>query len=139
MYPHADIPVFQMSVNTVNTPQESYEAGQRLSVLRDEGVLILGSGNIVHNLSLVDWDMQGGFDWADAFDYYIKSVVVIGRYEDAVHYQKAGQSVRQAFYYRDHYEPLLYVLGAARSDDTVSVYNDARVMGAISMTSYIIG
>ncbi|QQO08781.1 4,5-DOPA dioxygenase extradiol [Breznakiella homolactica] len=139
MYPGADIPVCQLSVNAGNSPMESYLAGQKLSPLREEGVLILGSGNIVHNLSLVDWNRSGGYPWADEFDGYIRAAVEEGRYDAAVNYDAAGPSARRAFSSRDHYDPLLYTLGAADSGDPVRIFNSERVMGSLSMTSYIIG
>lgn len=140
MYPNADIPVCQLSVNAANMPMESYRMGEVLRPLREEGVLILGSGNIVHNLTLVDWDRPlGGFDWADAFDETIRDAIVEGRHGDVIHYETAGPAARQAFGYRDHYDPLLYVLGASESGEKVQVFNDERVMGSLSMTSYIIG
>lgn len=139
MYPAADIPVCQLSVSSSFSPEESYETGRLLSFLRDEGVLIIGSGNVVHNLALVDWESQAGYDWADEFDGYIQAALIEGRPGDAINYQKAGSAAHRAFSQRDHYDPLLYVLGAAASYEKVRVFNDERVMGALSMTSYIIG
>lgn len=139
MYPKADIPVCQLSVNALFSPRQSYEVGQRLSFLRDEGVLILGSGDVVHNLALVNWEMEDGYDWADEFDAYIKAALIEGRPEEVIDYQKAGFAANRSFSYRDHYDPLLYALGAVASDDQVRVFNDERVMGALSMTSYIFG
>ena len=139
MYPQADIPVCQLSVKASLSPEESYRTGQRLRPLREEGVLIIGSGDVVHNLALVDWERTDGYDWADDFDAYIKAAVIEGRHEAAVNYKNAGPSAGLAFTQRDHYDPLLYVLGAADQGDPARVFNDERVMGALSMTSYIIG
>lgn len=139
MYPAADIPVCQLSVNASFSPLENYQAGQRLRPLRDEGALIIGSGDVVHNLALVNWEMAGGYDWADEFDAYIKAAVIEGRHGAAINYEKAGPNASQAFTHRDHYDPLLYVLGTADKYEPVRVFNDERVMGALSMTSYIIG
>lgn len=136
MYPDADIPVTQLCVNAGNTPQESYHTGQSLRPLREEGVLIIGSGNIVHNLARVDWSMTGGFGWADAFDAYIKDAILGQRHDAIIQYQKAGQSAASAFSRRDHYDPLLYALGAAGGSNP-SVFNDARTLGSMSMTSYL--
>ena len=110
-----------------------------LRPLREEGVLVLGSGDVVHNLSLLDWDMPGGYPWADAFDGYIRDAVVAGRHGDVVHFEGAGPSAARAFARRDHYDPLLYALGATESGEAVRVFNDERVMGALSMSSFIIG
>lgn len=139
MYPQADIPVCQLSVNAAFSPAESYRAGELLRPLRDAGVLIMGSGNVVHNLALVDWEMDGGYGWADEFDAYIKEAISEGRHDAAVNYSRAGQSAARAFSSRDHYDPLLYALGAAGTEDPVRVFNEERVMGSLSMTSYVIG
>lgn len=137
MYPKANIPVCQLSLNASLTPEECYRAGQALQPLREEGILIIGSGNIVHNLSLLDWEMEQGCPWADAFDDYIKKSVLTHNHENVIHYSKAGAAAKNAFKTRDHYAPLLYVLGAAQDDENIHVYNDERVLGAISMTSYL--
>lgn len=139
MVPQADIPVCQLSVNEGLSPAESYATGRMLRPLRESGVLILGSGNIVHNLGLMDWDSKGGYPWADAFDAYIRRAITQGRHADAIDYARAGESAAQAFAYRDHYDPLLYALGATEEGEPVRVVNDARVLGSMSMTSYRIG
>lgn len=140
MYPDADIPVCQLSVNAENSPLASYNAGRALNSLRGEGVLVIGSGNIVHDLSVLDWDIEtGGYGWADEFDLYIRGAITDGRYRDVIGYESAGYSAKKAFKYRDHYDPLLYILGACESGEKARVFNDERVFGSISMTSYIIG
>ncbi len=140
MYPEARVPVCQLSVDSSAFPGENYQTGQKLAPLRDEGVLILGSGNIVHNLNLVEWDNEAGFPWADNFDNHIREAILADDHDRVIHYKKAGESSEQAFYYRDHFDPLLYVLGAAGQDRTkpTEVYNNRRVMGSMSMTSYIL-
>ena len=138
MFPEADIPVYQLSVDASKGAQAQYEIGRKLSALRESGVLILGSGNVVHNLARVNWDMmEGGYAWAEEFDGYIKQRILAGRFEDVINYQSAGESARTAFYTPDHFYPLLYVLGAARDGDEVSVFNDSCVMGSLSMTCYL--
>jgi len=137
LFPQADIPVFQLSVDSDATPREHFQIGQDLAALRDEGVLILGSGNVVHNLGRVNWGMEGGYDWAQDFDGYIKRNVLNRDFDAVVDYQKAGPSARQAFPIMDHFAPLLYVLGATDSADKATVFNDACMMGSLSMTSYL--
>lgn len=139
MYPQAEIPVCQLSVDARLSTRQSYDLGRALRPLRDEGVLILGSGDIVHNLARVDWGKTDGYAWADEFDAYVRAAIVEGRHEDVIEYQKAGPISELAFTYRDHYEPLLYVLGAAEEGEPARVFNDARVMGSLSMTSSVIG
>ncbi len=140
MYPAADIPVFQLSVDRQASTEEHYQVGKELRALRDAGVLIFGSGNIVHNLSKVNWNIdEGGYPWAEEFDGYIKRSILTGRHENAIHYHKAGAAADLAVPILDHYAPLLYVLGASYEEDAVSVFNEGRVMGSLSMTGYLLG
>lgn len=137
LFPEADIPVAQLSVDGTADSQTAFRLGQALAPLRDENVLILGSGDVVHNLRLIDFDKPDGFVWADEFDRYIQSAVRARRFDDVLHYERAGESAKLAFPTPDHFLPLLYVLGASRPDDTVDVFLDERVLGSLSMTSYL--
>lgn len=137
VFPEADIPVVQLSIDAGAGPQVHFELGQKLSVLREEGVLILGSGNVVHNLALVDWKQQGGYSWAEEFDGYIKENILEKNYRNVLNYKEAGQSYKKAFPTPEHFYPLLYVLGASKEDDRVEVFNDSCTLGALSMTSYL--
>jgi len=136
MYPAADIPVFQMSVDGEAAADVHFEIGRSLRPLRDRGVMILGSGNVVHDLSEISWDMPGGYPWADEFDRYVRDRVLGRSFDDVIQYERAGQCSRRAFSTPDHFFPLLSVLGASREDDRVEALNDARMMGSLSMTSY---
>ncbi len=138
MYPDADIPVFQLSIDRTAEPSVQFQIGKEISALRDSGVLILGSGNVVHNLSRISWSMDGGYPWAVEFDAYIRDRIIGGDYAQAVDYRSAGKSSEIAFHTPDHFYPLLYVLGAAGEDGKVTVFNDACVNGSLSMTSYLI-
>jgi len=137
MYPEADIPVFQLSIDGNASAESQFKIGQEISALRDQGILIFGSGNIVHNLSRVSWEMESGYPWAVEFDDYIKDNIIIKQYENVINYKTAGESSQLAFYTPDHFYPLLYVLGAAKEDDQVTVFNDSCTMGSMSMTSYL--
>lgn len=139
MYPNANIPVFQLSVDALAAPDEQYAVGEALRVLRAEGVLIFGSGNVVHNLAKVAWDHPGGFDWAYDFDAYIRDAVLARDAESVLRYSSAGFSARLAVPTMDHFAPLLYVLGASDTFDTPSVFNEACVLGSLSMTGYLFG
>jgi 4,5-DOPA dioxygenase extradiol len=139
MYPKADIPLVQLSIDGDAPAEVHYQIGKALEPLRDEGVLIFGSGNVVHNLSRMNWSMAGGYDWAETFDRYVADRVKARRFDDVVNYKKAGPSAEMAFYTPEHYYPLLYVLGAANETDAIEVFNDDCIMGAISMTCYLIG
>lgn len=143
MYPEADIPVILVSVNANGSPNEQFEVGKRLSSLRKEGIMILGSGNVVHNLRMVDWNMAGGHQWADQFDKQIKDAILKGDFKTPTEFDKLPDW-RLSVATGEHYYPLLTVLGAASVDSQdniksakVSVWNDFRELGSISMTSYI--
>ena len=137
LYPKADIPVFQVSVNRDLAPQAQFDLGRALRPLRDENVMIFASGNVVHNLGMVSWDTPGGFGWADEFDLAVRNAVVAREFDRAVAYRALSPSARLAVPTADHYAPLLYALGASDGNDTVTVFNDARVMGSLSMTGYL--
>jgi len=137
LFPDADIPVFQVSVDATATAEEHFALGKKLRPLRDQGVLILGSGNVVHNLRMVDWELSGGFDWAQTFDAYIKENVVSRSFDNVLQYQRAGSSARLSVPTPDHFFPLLSVLGASKPNDTVRVLTEACVLGSLSMTGYL--
>lgn len=136
MYPDADIPVFQLSIDRNTNAQKHFEIGSRLKNLRDKGVLILGSGNVVHNLSRIDWNMVAGFSWAEDFDAYIYENIKNHMYDNVINYKKAGKSSELAFYTTEHFYPLLYVLGASNIEDQLKVFNKSCLMGSMSMTCY---
>jgi 4,5-DOPA dioxygenase extradiol len=137
MFPAADIPVAQLSIDDTASRRSHLEAGRLLRPLREQGILILGSGNVVHNLARIDWDLAGGFDWADEFDHYIRDSILDRRFEDVIEYRRAGQAADRAFRTLEHFDPLLYTLGAADGNDRLTVFNDARTLGSLSMTSYL--
>lgn len=137
MYPKADIPVFQLSVDAEASAEAHFKIGQELISLRNKGVMIFGSGNVVHNLSKVNWAMEGGYPWALEFDEYIKDSILTGQYEDVLNYSKAGQSAGLSFHTPDHFFPLLYVLGASDESDQLTVFNNSCTLGSLSMTCYL--
>lgn len=135
LYPNRDIPVFQLSIDGTAPSEVHYTIGQQLKILREEGVLIFGTGNIVHNLRMVDWNMENtGFDWAYEFDNYVIDSLIDKNHENIIHYEKAGVSASLAVPTPDHYFPLLYVLGASNKSDTIHIYNNSCVLGSLSMT-----
>ncbi len=135
MYPNADIPVIQISLDYYASNEELYEIGNRLKVLRDEGVLIIGSGNIVHNLRLASF--SSNYNWADSFDNYIYQNILIGNHRAIINYQSIGDASKLAVPTTEHFNPILVVLGASSKNDDVSVINKKIFAGSVSMTSYI--
>ena len=137
LFPAADVPVFQVSVDANATFAEHFALGQKLSSLRDEGVLLLGSGNVVHHLGKVGWDMDGGYPWADEFDHAVRDWILAGEFERVADPMQVGQPARLSIPTPDHYAPLPAVLGAVGKASPAAVLNDARVLGSLSMTSYV--
>jgi len=136
MYPDADVPVVMVSTDLSAGAAGQFETGRRLSALRDEGALILASGNVVHNLGRVDWSMDGGYGWADRFDAAIRDAVAAGDFRTPVDYA-ALPDADKAVPTAEHYYPLLTALGAASDQDRVTVWNEYRELGSMSMTSYL--
>lgn len=134
LFPKANIPIVQLSVNNDEEVKKIYEIGKSIEKLRDEGYLVLGSGNIVHNLRLVDWRLDSGSQQADDFDEYIKRAVT-SRDDEAVLNYSENENASYAVPTEDHFLPLIYILGASR--EKPSVFNNVRTLGSISMTSYI--
>ena len=138
MYPEANIPVFQLSVDATAPATEHFKLGQDLQSLRMQDVLILGSGNVVHNLARVNWQMpDSGYDWAHTFDEYIKNNIEDRKFSEVIDYKKAGAAASLAFTMPDHFYPLLYVLGASDAQDELEISNEECTLGSLSMTSYL--
>ena len=136
MYPAADIPVVVMSIDRKLEAAEYFQLGQTLKSLRSQGILILGSGNIVHNLAKLEWEMQSGYSWAEEFDTYIQEKVLQRQYDGVINYRQAGPHAKLAFHTNEHFAPLLYVIAASQAADTISVFNNSCILGSVSMTSY---
>lgn len=136
MYPEADVPVVTMSVNMALKASSLFALGAKLAPLRQEGVLLFGTGSIVHNLALVNWDMATGYPWAQRFQKNINEAILAHDYDKVIHYEKEPEA-RKAFLTAEHFAPLLYLLGAAEADDKVAIFNDQETLGSISMTGYL--
>ncbi len=143
MYPAADIPVFQLSLDYTQSVKYHYELAKELSNLRNKGVLILGSGNMVHNLKLIAWNkihQPGfGFDWAVEASEQIKKCILDGNHDALIHYSTLGKAIELAIPSPEHFLPLLYALALRDGHDSVRLFNDKPVMGSLTMTSVIIG
>jgi 4,5-DOPA dioxygenase extradiol len=137
MFPKADIPVLQLSLDYDRPGRFHYELGVRLRALRDKGVLILGSGNIVHNLRALRADDQT-YDWALEFDQVISQAVERDDWQTAVDFQALGEVARLAHPTYDHYLPLLYTLGVKDKTDRLVWFNQGFTRGAISMRSLML-
>jgi len=136
MYPSADVPVVMMSVNSLASPREQYAVGERLAALREEGAMIIASGNVVHNLQMVNWRMRGGYEWADRFDENMKRLVAERRIDEIISFDQITDS-DLAIPTTEHFFPLLTAIGATTTDDKLTVWNEYRELGSMSMTSYL--
>ena len=134
MYPHADVPVVQLSLDRARPNRWHYETGRRLAALRDEGVLIVASGDIVHNLRDVNFRNGATPDWAPRFNETASRLIETGDHDPLIEWQDLGPDAAYAINSAEHYLPLLYALGAADAGEPVSLFND-DVFAGISMTS----
>jgi len=140
LYPKADIPVIQLSLDYTKGPQYHFELAKELAVLRKKGILIIGSGNMVHNLGIIDWQHQdSGFDWAIEANTSMKNYIGNGDFAPLINYSAQGKAFQLSIPTPEHYLPLLYTLGLKDEKDELSFFNDKTVMGSISMTSVMIG
>lgn len=136
MYPKANIRVLQLSIDYTQKPLFHYELGKELSALRRKGVLIIGSGNMVHNLRMIDWhNPEGGFDWAVDMNDRFKRLITDRDHQSLIQYEALGTAARYAIPTPEHYLPLLYVLGLQEKNESTTFFNDKSVMGSLTMTS----
>jgi 4,5-DOPA dioxygenase extradiol len=146
IYPTADIPVVQLSLDTAKTAQAQYEMAKELAPLRRQGVLILGSGNMVHNLrrvvlpgnSLSDFNTPFGLDWALEASALLKKLIDEDRHAELADYQSLGRAVQLAVPTPEHYLPMLYALALKEEGESVTYFNDYPLAGSLTMTSLII-
>lgn len=136
MYPEANIPVLQLSIDYNKPASFHYELAKELSHLRKKGVLIVGSGNMVHNLGMLSWSMinGGGFDWAIEMNEKFKDLITNRNHEPLIHYDSLGTAGRLSIPTPEHYLPLLYTLGLQDEKDEPSFFNDMAVGGSLTMT-----
>ncbi|MFW9907123.1 MAG: 4,5-DOPA dioxygenase extradiol [Candidatus Thorarchaeota archaeon] len=140
MYPKAHLPTTQLSIDYTKSPQQHYRIAQELIELRKQGVLILGSGNLVHNLALARLDrFDSVFDWNVEFDQKMVEYLQTGNHHAIIEYSALGELARKAHPTPDHFLPLVYVLGATSSEEEVHVFNQYYMAGSLSMTSIRIG
>ena len=141
VFPQADVPVVQLSINETQPPKFHYELGKRLAPLRDEGVLIIGSGNLIHNLHTYAWGREAvePFDWAIRFEQQARQFLLEGNDAPLVAYETLGRDAHLSAPTPDHYLPLLYVIGARDDDDHVTFPVEGIDGGSVSMLMVKIG
>lgn len=142
LYPNADIPVIQMSIDYNQSPQYHYELAQQIKSLRKKGVLVIGSGNIVHNLGKVEWRRLNetfGYDWAIEANDKMKKFILDGNHKELINFRSQGKAFDLAIPTPEHYLPLLYSLALQDKNEEVKLFNDKAVAGALTMTSLKIG
>lgn len=143
LYPEANIPVIQISIDYSLTGQAHFEMAKKLESLRNKGILIIGSGNIIHNLRMVDWANfnkdNHGYDWAKEAHADFNKFMLDGDFKSLINYQNHSKAWNLAIPTPDHYLPLLYTLGLKNNSEELQLFNDKFVAGSLSMTSVKIG
>ena len=143
LYPAADVPVIQMSLDYYQTPQAHYDLARELASLRKKGILIVGSGNLVHNLGRVAWDKLNeigyAYDWATEANEKMKKFILEGDHKQLIDYKSHGRAFDLAIPTPEHFLPLLYILALKEEHENVAVFNDRAVAGSLTMTSVKIG
>ena len=139
LYPAANVPVIQLSIDYTKPPEYHFELAKQLSDLRYKGILIVGSGNIVHNLRLVDFSNfdkdNYGYDWAIEARETSNKYLLDGDFKPLINFEKLGKAFQLAIPTPEHYLPLIYSLGLKQQDETISLFNDKLLAGSLSMTS----
>ncbi|WP_339719684.1 4,5-DOPA dioxygenase extradiol [uncultured Paraglaciecola sp.] len=138
VFPKADVPVVQLSINNTKDMAFHFRVGQKLAELRKQGYWVIGSGNIVHNLGVMDWNKRNmTFNWAQRFGDYIRDAVSTNTPENVINYLDFGAEAKMSVPHPDHFIPLLYVLGARLTDDDCRFETTYAEYGSLDMTSII--
>jgi 4,5-DOPA dioxygenase extradiol len=138
MYPLADIPIVQLSLDRDQPASYHYQLAKELQFLREKGVMIIGSGNMVHNLRRVEWQNEGEAEWAQLVNDTLKKLILNDEHDALIDYQKLGKEVQMAIPTPEHYLPLLYILALKQKEEIITFFNDKLIMGSLSMTSLMI-
>lgn len=144
LYPKANIPVIQVSIDHYKDARWHYELGKELSFLRSKGVLVIGSGNMVHNLRMIrvedeDFNAEYGYEWAYDMNNTFKEKITKNDHWALVDYQSLNRSASLAIPTPEHYIPMLYALGMKNESENIKIFNDRVIAGSLSMTSFVIG
>jgi 4,5-DOPA dioxygenase extradiol len=138
MYPEANIPVLQLSIDYTKSAEYHYNLAKELSDLRKKGVLFIGSGNMVHNLRAINWRLpEQGFDWAIEANELFKKLILTSDAEQLIRYTSLGKAIQLSVPTPEHFLPLIYALGLATDRSEIEIFNDKTIMGSISMTSVL--
>ena len=139
LYPKADVPIIQMSIDYTQNAQYHYELAKELASLRKKGVLIVGSGNMVHNLGMIAWDKLNadsyGYDWAIEANEQMKKYIFSGDHKPLINYHSHGKAWEMAIPSPEHYLPLIYTLALKEDNEKITLFNDKAVAGSLTMTS----
>lgn len=138
LFPGADIPVIELSLDYTKDPKWHFELAKEISFLRRKGILIIGSGNMVHNLGMISWQDEKGFDWALEANQKFKNIISSNDFNGLINYKNLGNDVQLAVPTPEHFLPLLYVLGLKGEEEEITFFNDKTELGSISMTSLLI-
>ena len=137
LYPDATVPVIQLSLDHFQSPQWHYELAKDLASLRTKGILIIGSGNMVHNLGMVNWrNPRETYDWAQEANALFKQRIVDRNHPELINYRSLGKAASLSVPTPEHYLPMLYALGLQEQREGITFFNDKTVMGSVSMTSF---
>lgn len=137
LFPKADIPVLQLSISQNLSPAQHFDLSDQLKTLRKKGVLFIGSGNLVHNLSMIRWKENKPYDWALEFDELVKNLIKSFELKKLFNYQDLGASARLSIPTAEHFLPLFYSLGLVNKAENISFFNSSIDLGSISMRSFI--
>ncbi len=139
IYPNADVPIVQLSLDRTLSPEQHVDLAAQLASLREKGILIIGSGNMVHNLGIIDWEHpDGAYDWADEAAGTLKTLVSDGALRTLADYPALGRAVRLSVPTPEHFLPMLYALALRRKGEGLSFFNDRTIYGSLSMASFIV-
>lgn len=140
LYPDADVPVIEFSIDVHKSPKEHYELAKELQYLRHKGVLIVGSGNIVHNLRMMNWHQpETGYDWAIEANDTFKNYLLQDKQEDLLKFQGISSANQLSVPTPEHYIPSLYAYALRDNNDSIKLFNDRLIYGSIGMLSFQIG
>ena len=138
LYPNADVPIIQMSIDYTLSPEKHYALANEIAALRDKGVLVIGSGNMVHNLGMVAWDKLNesyAFDWAQEASDKMERAITGGDHVPLINFHAQGRAFDLAINSGEHFLPLLYTLALQNTDERATLFNAKPVAGSLTMTS----